>query len=96
MRVGIAFAVTEPFVLRDACVKEARHVACHIRVEAFVDGKAAGGVGAVDDQHAVLPAVFGHGPAKGGGDVEHFLPGAGGDKELFHVQAFFRQSAQMP
>ncbi len=86
MGVRIAFGVPEAAVLGDVLAEEVHHVPLHVGIPALVDGHAAGGVGAVDDEEAVDPAfgdVGGEHVAEGGGDVHHLHAGMG-----LHVKVF--------
>ena len=53
MRVGVAFEVRERQALRHEALEGQLQVGAHRRVGVLVDGHAGGGVGHVDDHHAV-------------------------------------------
>ncbi len=59
--VGIAVALSMAVIamLRGKIVEKGQHVAPHVRVCAFVDREAAGGVRAKQGQSAALPAAIG-------------------------------------
>src|ERR1700722_15821387 len=84
VRVGISFCVLEEGAIGDEAIEGAFHVAGDIRVVAFIDDHACGGVRHVEMAESGLDSGIANEAFDVCGNVFEFSPARGADRDFVH------------